>query len=273
MAATDIPTAPLMARIKHRLATSPAGRPLARLRALRNLPRRLKHPELAELYREDDYIDALLPRFVKPGANCLDIGGHYGAVSYTLQGLSAGGWLGIIEASPWKAALLRARFPDATVFETAVSDSGGSTTFYENVARPGFSSLTDRSSRGETRALTVDMARVDDLLPADRHIDFIKIDVEGYEYPALRGAENLLTRARPVILFEAGAVSDDDLDTSGYAALFTWLTRGLGYAIFAARDLAHDAPPLDADTFETYRQYPFQAFNYFAIPADRGGRP
>ena len=33
-------------------------------------------------------------------------------------------------------------------------------------------------------------------------VDFIKIDVEGYEPFALRGAKNTLVRCRPVVLFE-----------------------------------------------------------------------
>ena len=37
--------------------------------------------------------------------------------------------------------------------------------------------------------MTVPMARLDTLLPPDTPIHFIKIDVEGHEYPALRGGE------------------------------------------------------------------------------------
>jgi len=270
-AAHAAPRAPLAARVKHLLATSPAGRPLARLRALSGWPRRLRHPELAELYREDGYIDTLLPRFVVPGTACLDIGAHFGAVAYTLAALSRGGWLGIVEASPWKAALLRRRFPSARVFETAVSDTDGTTTFYENTDRPGFSSLSDRASRGATRALTVPVARLDTLLPDGPRVGFVKIDVEGHEYAALRGGAAMLARDRPVILFEAGAAADDDLDTSGTTRLFDWLVNDLGYRIHAPCDLVAGRAALDAQGFLAHRSYPFTAFNFFAIPP--GARP
>lgn len=273
--------APLSAQIKHLLATSPAGRPLSRLRALGKWPNRLRHPELAALYREDSYIDTLLPRFVKRGSDCLDIGAHFGAVSYSLNNLSRSGWLGIVEASPWKAALLRRRFQQATVFETAVSDEDGTITFYENTDQPGFSSLSDRASRGQTTAVTVPVARLDSLLPEDRNIDFLKIDVEGHEDAALRGGARMLARCRPVILFEAGAATDEDLDMSSYARLFDWLTGEMGYHIHAPCDLIEGHAPLDAAGFEAHRTYPFTAFNFFAIPsgpspkgpADTGDNP
>ena len=271
MTETHAPAAaPFSARLKHLLATSPASRPLARLRSLRNWPNRLRHPELATLYREDGYIDTLLPRFITPGTNCLDIGAHFGAVSYRMEELSQGGWLGIVEASPWKAALLRRRFATATVFETAVSDEDGTISFYENIDRPGFSSLSDRASRGETREVKVPVARLDTLLSEDTPVGFVKIDVEGHEYAALRGAEALLRRDRPVILFEAGAATDEDLDTTGYVRLFAWLTGELGYDIYAACDLVEGRPALDAEGFERHRVYPFTAFNFFAIPSGSG---
>jgi hypothetical protein len=40
------------------------------------------------------------------------------------------------------------------------------------------------------------------LIPADRPIDFIKIDVEGAEYEALAGCADILRRDRPMIVSE-----------------------------------------------------------------------
>lgn len=261
--------APLLAHLKHRIATSPLAGPARRLRRLRDLPGRLAHPELNALRAEEGHIAALLPRLVSPGAACLDIGGHYGAFAYEMETLSRGGWLGIVEASPWKAGLLRRRFPRAEVFEVAVSDRDGVATFYENVARPGFSSLSDRRSRGQTRPVRVALARLDALVAAERRIDFIKIDVEGHEYRALCGGAALLARDRPVILFEAGAAEDRDLDMSDCVRLFAWLTGGLGYAIYSAGDLHLGRPPLDPAGFAACRTYPFVAFNFIAVPAGK----
>lgn len=47
----------------------------------------------------------------------------------------------------------------------------------------------------------IPMVRLDDLLALE-DVDFIKLDCEGYELHALRGAEQLLVRCKPVICVE-----------------------------------------------------------------------
>jgi FkbM family methyltransferase len=49
---------------------------------------------------------------------------------------------------------------------------------------------------------TVPSFRVDDLVPRNKNIDFVKIDVEGAEYNALLGASELIRRCHPTIVSE-----------------------------------------------------------------------
>jgi FkbM family methyltransferase len=258
------PLAPAL-RLKHRIATSPLAGPVGVLRGLQGRLRAVLHPELGLLHQEGRLTDACLAKLIRPDWNCLDVGGHLGSVSYTLSTLAPRGRLHIVEASPAKAAALRARFARATVHPVAVSDHTGEAVFYENVAQPGFSSLTNRTSRGETREVRVPMARIDDLWPADLPLHFVKIDVEGHEYAALRGAEVALGRHRPHILFEAGAVEDRDVNADSYDALYSFLT-GLGYAIRPVFHQHYGREPVTLDAFNACRLYPFTAFNFFATP-------
>ena len=257
--------APLKLRIKHRLAVSPLAAPIEAVRHLIRRVRDISQPELALLRQEDRMIDLALPKLVQPDWNCLDVGGHLGSVSYKLRQLAPRGQLTIVEASPGKAAMLKHSFPDSQIHAVAVSDQEGEVSFFENLHQPGFSSLGNRDTHGATQEITVPARRLDDLI-GEAHVDFIKIDVEGFEYPALRGGEALLRRCRPVILFEAGPVHDDALDTGLTEALFTMLTGKLDYDIYAAFDLHFERPALTEDQFRSYRQYPFQALNYFALP-------
>ncbi len=45
-------------------------------------------------------------------------------------------------------------------------------------------------------------AELDDLLPQDSPVSFIKCDVEGHEFTVVEGAERLLKRAKPALLVE-----------------------------------------------------------------------
>ena len=264
------PALPLTQRLKHALAVSPLAGPLTALRRRWADMRGWRHPELALLRREDAMIDAILADRIGADWTCLDVGTHLGSVAHKLRRLAPKGRLILVEASPAKAALLRKSFPQADLHAVAVTDTDGEVTFHENLAQPGFSSLANRDDRGATRAITVPARRLDDLL-GDTRVHFVKIDVEGFEYPALRGAETLLTRDRPVILFEAGALDDASIDAEDADAMFGWLTGRMGYDVFAAFDLYYHRPPLTAERFASYRRYPFLAFNYFALPRDGSG--
>lgn len=250
-------------RIKHRIATSALAGPVGGLRSLAGRLRALRRPELGLIYAEQGMLDACLRRMVQTDWNCMDVGAHMGSMSYLLSTLAPRGHLAIIEALPAKAAVLRTRFRGASVHQVAVGDATGEVTFFENTSQPGFSSLSNRPTRGQTREVRVPMARIDDLWPQDTPLHLLKIDVEGHEFPALRGAEATLRRHRPVILFEAGAVRDPDLAAADYDGLFHWLSA-MGYAIRPVFHLYHRRPPVSLDGFTACRLYPFTAFNFFA---------
>lgn len=261
---------PLGLRLKHRLAVSPLAGALHAMRRTLARLQGVRHPELSLLRQEDQMIDALLSRMIKPDWHCLDVGGHLGSVSSLLRHLAPRGSLTIVEASPGKSALLASSFPEATVHRVAVSDVDGEVSFFENLAQPGFSSLANRDTRGETREIKVPARRLDDLI-GEAPVDFVKIDIEGFEFPALRGGQNIIAREKPVILFEAGALGDDTIDASQADDMVRWLQDDMGYDIYAAFDLYYERPPISTEQFAAYRRYPFLAFNYFALPRDGSG--
>lgn len=71
------------------------------------------------------------------------------------------------------------------------------------------------------------MYRLDDYQFKD--IDFIKIDVEGYEYFVVEGAEQTIKKHRPVIILEQKGTKPEKLDyrTERYAARNRLLTWGM----------------------------------------------
>lgn len=54
----------------------------------------------------------------------------------------------------------------------------------------------------EESAITVRIVTVDEIVPSDRKVSMIQLDVEGFEQPALSGALMTIQRCRPTIILE-----------------------------------------------------------------------
>ncbi|MEO0605456.1 MAG: FkbM family methyltransferase [Myxococcota bacterium] len=65
---------------------------------------------------------------------------------------------------------------------------------------------------------------IDEVVPGDRHVGAIQLDVEGFEGPALRGGLRTITRCRPVLVIES-APGFDVLDQDWFREQIL----GLGY--------------------------------------------
>ena len=83
------------------------------------------------------------------------------------------------------------------------------------------------------------MVTLDEIIPRNQKIAFIKIDIEGGEFHAIKGGIETIRRGRPVIVFEASSrstglygVKPDDVhslvtETLGYelSTMERWLRR------------------------------------------------
>ena len=151
---------------------------------------------------------ACLGTWAPRGGTAVDVGAWYGPWTAALSRLA--GQVVSIEPNPELARLVRARFPAATVIEAAASDHGGTAELWlppGGRGAEGTASLEHRSGRSITvRRVTVDALRLTD-------VRFIKMDVEGHEAAALRGAEQTIKRDSPVLVLELEArhqrIADD----------------------------------------------------------------
>jgi FkbM family methyltransferase len=239
--------------------------PALRLRWLLNFPQRYRHPELWGLYLEETQLPRVLRKLLKPNSNAVDVGAHIGSFTSLLLQVSPKGKHVAIEASPSKAAWLRKHFDGVDVRSVAVSDSNGTATFQEDMQLPGFSRLAAESANDHCISYTVETRRLDSIL-SGHDPDLIKIDVEGLELSVLRGATETIKRCRPAIVFECGA--EYALRDQGISRreLFDFLTRDLNYSISTFADFLFDKGGMEFDEFRRCGLYPFQAFNFVAIP-------
>ncbi|WP_415950554.1 FkbM family methyltransferase [Streptomyces sp. KLOTTS4A1] len=150
-------------------------------------------PELARL-------DGYLPRRCR---TAVDIGGWYGPWSRRLAARSRE--VVAIEPVPHLARTLERITPaNVRVVQAAASDRPGTRRLWfpaGDTGARGLSSLVPRDlhTHGvDVRCLTVDELGL-------REVDFIKIDVDGSELAALRGAAKTLERDQPALLLEVEA--------------------------------------------------------------------
>jgi FkbM family methyltransferase len=160
--------------------------------------------------------------FLRPGDTFLDIGANIGFMSLELARVfgSQAGVPGIrvvaFEPLPPLVAAIRESVPinpaaTVDVREEIVSDSAGTMDLF--LGSHSIHASTRAREEG-SRTLRLPTVRVDDLVESGEipppHV--IKIDVEGGEFAAFRGAESTLRRHQPQIIFE----SDENTARFGY---------------------------------------------------------
>ncbi len=107
-----------------------------------------------------------------------------------------------IEPQPQLAERLRSWAPaNVTVHETAIGDSVGRAMLGRPDATPGNDGLASLRD-GATAADSVEVAVTTIDALGLENVGLMKIDVEGFELPALRGAEATIERDRPRLMIE-----------------------------------------------------------------------
>lgn len=171
--------------------------------------RRLTQAEKAVRY--DELMYAALGRILAPDSNCVDIGAFKGEVLEHLVKMAPHGRHHAIEPLPGRARLLRESYPDVVVHQVALLDRCGREVFRHvrsSAASSGFRRRAwDTYDEDDVELIRVDVARLDDLLPEDHPVHFMKIDVEGSEAAMFRGARRTLSTWRPFVAFEMSANS------------------------------------------------------------------
>lgn len=162
------------------------------------------------VFREDYEPElAHLALFLKAGMTFVDGGaniGIYSAIASAIVGTKGR----VLAFEPAEGAFgqlsINAGFGiggNITPFQMALSDATGEQQLYHSNGGPVGYSLGSVGQEGGASE-SVHTTRLDDVVSAagiDR-VDVIKLDVEGAEELALRGAENVLKVSRPVVIFE-----------------------------------------------------------------------
>lgn len=211
----------------------------------------------------------MMKRVLRPDSCCADVGAHNGTILRTMLELSPHGTHFAFEPLPHFAARLREAFPTARVCEVALSDYSGQASFVHVANDAAYSGLRPRIyDRPDPilQPITVTVTRLDDVIPPEQPVAFIKIDIEGGEFHALRGAVRTIRRWRPVIVFEGGPKSTGQYSVEP-EEVYDLTTGQLGFHLSTMqRWLAGLLPYAEAEFCERWRSG--AEFYFIAYPAD-----
>ena len=194
---------------------------------------------------------AVMSRVLQPNSCCIDVGAHSGIILREMVRLSPLGTHFAFEPLPDFAAVLRDAFPNVRIFEAAVSDYAGTSSFVHVENDPGYSGLRKRiydEADPVLKAITVNVVQIDDVIPQEQPIAFLKVDIEGGEYHALRGAYRTIRRWNPVIVFEAGQKSTGQYGVTP-EEIYRLITEELGFRLSTMRRWLSGEPPYDQSGF------------------------
>jgi FkbM family methyltransferase len=148
-----------------------------------------------------------VPKFVRPGDIVLDVGGNHGLYTYHLSRLvGPSGKVHVFEPLPPNLHILRRTIKklgltNVTVHAVGCGEEAGPAKFCVPLQH-GIPQLGGGRQGTEGLQFDCEIVRLDDVI--DSKISFLKMDVEGAELFAFRGAQRIIRQSRPVILFEAG---------------------------------------------------------------------
>lgn len=155
-------------------------------------------------------ISAIYKAVIQEGDVALDGGASHGLHTLPLsKAVGKSGHVYAFEAIPLLADQLKENcksIPNITVFSGAISDFKGKTEFHFVKNNTGYSGINERGypEGAEVELISVPVTTIDALLPNVEKISFIKLDLEGGEFKALKGAQSLISRNSPLIVFEHG---------------------------------------------------------------------
>ena len=253
-------------RVKSLIVGTPIEGIVTSLRWYLGFVNRFRFPEMCEAYLEERRLPAVLRKLLpRRDANCVDVGCHIGSFLNLLVRMFPEGRHVAIEASPRKAAWLQNKFLGAVIHNVAVAAVPGTATYEDNLRLPGYSRLVNTGDRGEGNSYyDVNVTTLDDLLLTK--IDLLKIDIEGGELSALKGATKTIAGSRPIILFEVGSEYALEKIHVSRRELYDLLTEHLGYSIYTFTDILFDKEAMEFGEFRKCGTWPFRAFNFVAKP-------
>jgi FkbM family methyltransferase len=228
---------------------------------------------------EGDAGIALVDELVHEGDVVVDAGAERGIFTLRMTQLAGPqGEVHAFEPNPESVECLRGIADveaNLEVHPVALSDSAGTARLYVPVEHGdtiGAVGSLVQPRGGDCETVDVETTRLDDALgDAAARVSFIKCDVEGHELAVLRGAERILTEARPSLLVEierrhAGERMEETFEYLASLGYEGFAVRPEGPAPLAEFDVERDQLAFLGQDFETGTMPPGYVNDFYFKP-------
>lgn len=215
----------------------------------------LFHLDLTKNLEYDRLTKRVMKQYLSADSNCIDVGCHKGEILDLILKYAPNGKHLAFEPIPSLFGGIAKKFGDKVeVFPYALSNSEGKTQFNYVKNAPAYSGLKKRKYEvkdPDIEIIDVELKALDNLIPEDKKIDLIKIDVEGAELGVLQGSISTLKKNKPLVIFEFGMGASDYYGTKPHD-IYDLLVDECGLQIFTLSEWLKHAAPLSKDTFEDH---------------------
>ncbi len=214
------------------------------------------HIDITKNQQYDRQTLNIMKRILKKDSNCIDVGCHKGEMLEIMLKRAPQGEHYAFEPIPYFYKKLLDKFKNNKVHISSVAlcDNKGTTTFNFVKNAPAYSGLKPRKydvKKPEIEIISVETDKLDNIIPVDQKIDFIKIDVEGAEFSVMQGAIQTIKRCKPIIVFEFGTGGSDYYKTTP-EMMFNFLCNNCQLQISTLKGWLNHAKSLDLDNLTEY---------------------
>lgn len=197
----------------------------------------------------DSFEIDVMKKLLRPGFVCIDVGANVGAYALNMSTeVKESGKIYAFEPSPETFKVLKdnvksSGLKNIVLHEYAVGDKVGEVTLHV-AFQSGLTGIGDTGRGTIVSKISVPMITLDNFVEKESisRIDFLKIDVEGFEPAVLKGSQKILTNSNMKIFTEL-----DEINTSSCGfdrqEIISWMSS-LGYKAWGINRESRKVVPL-----------------------------
>jgi FkbM family methyltransferase len=197
----------------------------------------------------DSFEIDIMKKLLRPGFVCLDVGANVGAYALNMSTeIGKNGMVYAFEPSPETFKVLKENVKSSGLknivpHKYAVGDKNGEAILHV-AFQSGLTGIGDTGRGTIVSKISVPMITLDNFVKKESidRVDFLKIDVEGFEPAVLKGAQNMLTNSNMKVFTE---LDQTNTDSNGFDRqdIISWMSS-LGYKAWGINRESRKVIPL-----------------------------